>query len=339
MLWAQEYTSHRLPYSNEEAVVYLEARFGHHISFLGKEDLSNVSGLSFSELDRKRLHNPVTCVNISDVSIDRNAWERLRAFERLEVLLIEDCKIAKTTHLDFSAFPRLDCLTVLGTRLSDCRASGIARLSRLLELDISVGGAAGAWLEGIGRLHQLEALHLSSTGTISDDAIECLGALKELHDLGLDNVRLTPKAMATLTRFPGLVYLALISAEVDHNALKGLAGLSHLKALSMDHSDIADSDLASISRCPNLLYLSLGHTRITDKGLLSLVGTKRLFRLCISATQISGAGLRAFLAAMPPTLRWEADDMKINEKELEDLRKAFPGKRDKKAEMDLGFFD
>ena len=193
-------------------------------------------------------------------------------------------------------------------------------------LEIIDAGAKPEWLRWIGQLHELEGLEVYGITAYSEDDIGHLAALTHLSSLALQGLPVTLKSAGVLAKLENVKYLVLQQAKIEHGSLRQLTGLKKLRALHLDESDLSDAD-TSVSR-----------TRITDKGLEDLSKAKGLYQLDLSGTDITATALRRFLDAMPKTLHWDADNTRLSEEELRKLHKDFPGKRDEKLELELGYF-
>ncbi|KAL6641067.1 hypothetical protein ACP70R_019248 [Stipagrostis hirtigluma subsp. patula] len=150
--------------------------------------------------------------------------------------------------LDFSAFPRLETLQLEGNGLYGTIPEGIANLTSLAFLRISVDhGVTGPIPRSIGQLKQLAELHLDSlglNGTIPDE----IGNLTSLQQLVLSSNSLTGSIPATVGRLQKLTWLGLdrndlggrIPLEVGNMTKLGILDLTQNSLIGFLPGTIAD---------------------------------------------------------------------------------------------------
>jgi len=314
-----------------DAVGSLEERLGRSITLR-----TQATGIGVQP--EVRLYDPIRVAEIERAVIDQHTWSDLQVFQYLGRLTITKCRFAPGTKVDFAPFSYLSTLTICESLLTVDDVRSLINVSRLRYLEIIDAGAKPEWLRWIGQLHELEGLEVYGITAYSEDDIGHLAALTHLSSLALQGLPVTLKSAGVLAKLENVKYLVLQQAKIEHGSLRQLTGLKKLRALHFDESDLSDADTLLFSEFPNLLFLSVSRTRITDKGLEDLSKAKGLYQLDLSGTDITATALRRFLDAMPKTLHWDADNTRLSEEELRKLHKDFPGKRDEKLELELGYF-
>jgi internalin A len=285
-----------------------------------------------------RSYDPIREAEIRDAEINQHIWSDLRVFQYVGSLTITNCRFVPGTRVDFASFSYLWTLTVCDTPLKVDAIRSLRDVSRLRYLCIVDAGAKSEWLPWIGKLQGLEGLEVYGITVYSDRDVGHLAALTRLSSLALQGLPITLKSAGIIAKLENVKYLELAKAKITIGSLRQLTGLKTLRALHLDGSDLSDADTLVFSKFPNLLFLSLSGTHITDKGLESLSRARGLYQLDLSGTDVTAAALRRFLDAMPKTLHWDADNTRLSEEELRKLHKDFPGKRDRKLELELGYF-
>ena len=165
-------------------------------------------------------------------------------------------------------------------------------------------------LEAVGKLTQLEDLHLRGTSDGGD--LACLAGLTNLKSLSLqigwesdqqepDGAENNARAsfFAGLPPLPRLERLDIRSwgdSMVGDQDLRHLAILPRLKSLNLSDSDITDEGLAELASLDSLEELAIGHDMVTPAGLRSLLALKRLKTLHVKRYAIV---TREVLAALP----------------------------------------
>jgi hypothetical protein len=184
------------------------------------------------------------------------------------------------------------------------------QLTILQIADLRITDAA---LDHVGRLRNLEVLHLTSTAMTGTRlrGLEPLSKLRELvfHGLPIEIV-------AGLPAFPNLEHLGLEYSRVtdeelklDAERLQWLKNLPKLQALSFSNSTVSSHHLAHVAAVPTLRVLNLNETSLSDEALPRLKELKQLTFLSLAETLLTTEGVASLRAALPGCqVEWSAGD-------------------------------
>ncbi len=124
---------------------------------------------------------------------------------------------------------------------------------------------------------------------IGDSDFEHFRHLQSLETIMLSGVSFTDRSISQISEFKQLQDLSLILCDFQ-NASQPL-NLPELNYLDLGGVDIHDEDLALLSNLSKLTTLSLGDTSITGDGLVHLQQLDRLRLIMFSGTAITNGGL------------------------------------------------
>jgi hypothetical protein len=126
---------------------------------------------------------------------------------------------------------------------------------------------------------------------VTDADLDVLGAFTHLHDLYLQETRVTGTGMTWAQSLRQLEYINLADTPATDQALTHLKSLPHLRQLTLKHTRITDAGLAELRGLTGMTDLCLDGTRVTDAGLVYLKGMAKLQLLTLADTGITDAGL------------------------------------------------
>ncbi len=155
------------------------------------------------------------------------------------------------------------------------------------------------WLiNGVGpdvlyRVKQVDLIGCQSS-RIDDDLMASVGRLRELEDLHLGICEgVTDAGLAHLRMLTGLRGMDLEFTSATGVGLKELEGLTRLEHLELPSGPTSDADLASLRGLTNLRWLEFADSSqdITNAGLAHLRGLVNVDTLSIHSPRITSAGL------------------------------------------------
>ena len=178
-------------------------------------------------------------------------------------------------------------LRLAGTRVSDTGLEQIARIQKVVGLDLELCTQLSD--SGLKRLSLCSGLRtLILTGTqVTDAGLRELAQLQHLQALDLevcDGVTdQTCSAIASLTQLRALVLkkTGFEPQRVGGRGLAALSGLEYLEFLNLYGNQLSDADLVHLAKMPQLKTLNLDLLGITDQGLQHLQVLKHLGELSL----------------------------------------------------------
>ena len=195
------------------------------------------------------------------------------------------------------------------------------------------------------RSDEIKALRMNNTGTVNDDTLKEVGALKQLKEIELDEcVAITDKALTYIDQLPNLEVLILGRTGTTGDKIATLKRLRHLKMLDMrclihpipvleklkgskvlDYlglrlSNVKNENMSLVASCTNLTKLNASNTGIGDEGFALLAPLHKLTELDISDCPLTGKSVPIF-ANFPELktlkidsarkLHWSREDCKV----------------------------
>lgn len=207
--------------------------------------------------------------------------------------------------------------------------------------------ASREFLEGIGKLTQIESLRLEAWEDFPRDELERLAGLKILKVL---IVSFGPGSQGSLCHFPVLPKLETIHidfSDVSGQDLRHLAAFPRLKSLDLTEAELDGAELADLAPLKSLEELSIAAWSLPQQSLESLRALKRLKVLTIRQDVWSGG----FSSVKGPDRTTsvaldEGERLEVPEGEghvflraLETLRQSNPGIVIKNSPLDVFTFD
>jgi internalin A len=136
-------------------------------------------------------------------------------------------------------------------------------------------------------------------GTVDDDGLRRLRALKDLKILFVTDNRITDAGARHLGGLTRLRLLGLTGTRIGDAGLEHLQGLPNLADLRLARTRVTDSGLEHLSRLPRLTYLDLEDNRITNAGLEHIKGMSGLNLVRLNGTQVTAEGVRRLREVLP----------------------------------------
>jgi hypothetical protein len=187
---------------------------------------------------------------------------------------------------------------ILGdTRIEDRDLAVVARLPKLINLQI---GARGITEAGLARLAESRSLTcLGLTDTSIADLRPLSPRLHAISTLWLENSHLTDAGIEPLPKGIRLTDLTISGSRMTDAGLDHLASLNSLWRLRLDRSAITDAGLARLKSLKSLEILSLSETKLTDSSIETLAGFQSLKSLNLERSGISPAGIERLKQSLP----------------------------------------
>ncbi len=157
-------------------------------------------------------------------------------FNDITYVDISDPKVDDSTLIHLKAFPKLRCLRLNETLVTDTGLKQLKQLELLEELYLSDHTTG----DGLRQLASLKLTHLTIPPHFTDDDLKCLGYFRSLEVLDLDE------------------------SKVTDSGLEHLKGLRNLQYLDLSETGVSDAGLKHLKSLPNLQVLMVPWTRVTD---------------------------------------------------------------------------
>jgi serine/threonine protein kinase len=154
---------------------------------------------------------------------------------------------------------------------------------------------------------------LGANQQISDDGMERLKGLTDLHWLDLNWTRVSDVGLEQVKQLTGLTHLYLADTRVSDAGLAHVRGLTNLRGLILHDTQVSNTGLAHLTGLTRLEALHLTGTRVSDAGLAHFKGLTKLSFLELSSTQVSDAGLRSLTALT------KLADLRLNSTQVSDM--------------------
>jgi len=169
-------------------------------------------------------------------------------------------------------------------------------LRRLTILTLRGAPLTAPGKKALGKLESLEWLDIYDDA--DDETVANLTNLHRLKRLNLINTQITNAGLSHLRKMPSLYWLELNGTPIGDDGLRHLVGLKIME-LRLDRTDVTHRGIAYLAQMPELRLLDLSDTALTDAAIPDLEKLKHLQFLILRGTQISVAGCRKLLAALP----------------------------------------
>lgn len=165
-------------------------------------------------------------------------------------------------------------------------------LTRAIE---SMGGkvVSNAWDPRM----KLYAIHLKDS-SLSDDNIEVINDLADVHELHLSGTAITDAGLAKLKAPVRLTLLDVSRTDVADAVAAFIAPCGKLQRLNVANTLVGDRTIALLESCPDLDFVDLSRCEVTDAGLPALAKHSKLKYLNLNSLHISDVGILS-LVSMP----------------------------------------
>ncbi|HEY9786079.1 MAG TPA: protein kinase [Candidatus Obscuribacterales bacterium] len=221
--------------------------------------------------------SPLPPLNESDDNPELDRWVRdhmaSREFnaQKFQLYGIDDAGV--------EVLNRLNNLHVLRLRKTKVKGDGLKHLKNtpIVILDVAKTHIADEALPIIARIHTIQFLDLSETD-VTDRGLPSLSPL-ELHALWINNVRITDRAMKSITAHPKLAVLHINGNKIGDAGIAYLSRLKYLWELHVERTPITDKSLKEIGKIEGMKILDLQETGITSRGLVHLENLRFLKEL------------------------------------------------------------
>ena len=183
---------------------------------------------------------------------------------------------------------RLMSLDLSCTDITNTGLTSLAGLDRLVVVSLNRTGVDDEGMHTVGHWRAIRELYLDDTA-ISDGGIAIIAGLQKLARLSIARTAVTGKGLAELKRLPALEWLRL--EGVDDNAIANLEGCPRLQALLLSGPQIGDWAMAAVARLTTLEHLSLDRTSVTLDGLRKLSALPKLAGLSVAGADFERRSL------------------------------------------------
>jgi uncharacterized protein (TIGR02996 family) len=293
-------------------------------------DLSALRGVAGPDLAQLVALSGLRSLDLGNTRVDSASLAHLAGLRQLQRLSLASTPVAGLAAL--AGLTSLEQLVLANSALTDEGLAPVGGLSGLRRLDLSGTACTDASLAHLRGLH-LEYLDLRRCGlpsetespydntVITADGVAHLRGLVQLRHLRVFG-RMGEVGMAHIAALTSLVALE-VTCDHAEGGLAHLASLPHLERLRLEHAHAdalrhlqrppklveltlsapnyvrLDAGFASVGRLLGVRKLDASFTPLGDVGLELLEGLITLRELDVRHTRVTGAGLRAFSAAMP----------------------------------------
>lgn len=174
----------------------------------------------------------LTRVDLSGLDIGDAGIEHLAGVP-IDTLYVSETSVTGTGFATWTASPVTD-LTMQGCPITTAGAAGIAKLGKLMSLNLSNSDVDDAGIAAIGVPPELRYLDLSGTD-VGDEGMKAVGRMTNLGHLDLDNTAVGDAGLAHLGGFRELYSLDLSGTSVT------AAGIKTIET-ALDKPDMFDED-------------------------------------------------------------------------------------------------
>jgi hypothetical protein len=224
--------------------------------------------------------------------VDDHVLARLRAFDRLVTLNIEDLSDSGEGLMNLAGRP-IQYISLTHVSVRRVTLAGLAGLPELRSITLAGSPETVDGLAALGgHSHLVSAtLHVR---TLTD--VGFVARLPSLRDLTLDKcgvLSLLPLSQASTLR-----HLSLDDTPVADGELENLADLA-LETISLNDVPITDEGITHVCRNAQLRRVWLAGTAITDASLARLGALPHLERLDVRRTLVTAEGIAALTGRRP----------------------------------------
>jgi hypothetical protein len=285
-----------------------------------------------------RLRRRLVAVNLEYASMNgdnsrdeevQQLLERLHRFRKLRYLFLRVENLTPDIARALADLRELETLSLefeyWKPGAADALAKALAGMQQLTALSIDAARTCNGTatishtcMPAIGRLTQLEDLHLEGMEIVSDD-LACLAGLENLKSLSLADLGCfegpDSQGALLLSRLPALPRLEaldLMSSHIGEGDLPHLASVPNLKSLGLSNTGVSAAGLRELARLPSLEELTIFGETTTPAALHALQSLQRLKTLHINWNQ----GPAAVLALD------RGSELRVPAEELESWRRA-----------------
>jgi hypothetical protein len=218
-------------------------------------------------------------------------------------------------------YPRLECLNLWGTRVTDRSMVEVGQLLQLKELILHKTPVTDSGLVHLTGLTNLRGLDLSES-CVAGPGLEHLTRLSRLEVLILRDTGVNDDSVRHFGRFQRLRTLNLVETEIGDEGVRQFVNLTKLENLVLDSTKVTDIGIEYLSQLPRLSHLSLRDTKVTDIGIEYLIQLPQLSSVSLDGAVATDDGL-GLLAKKPSMKRMSLIDCCVTRIGIDDyLRRA-----------------
>ena len=213
------------------------------LRFSGKSGKTDVTDDAMSSIG-KLTNLKVLALDFLKFAAGADGLKQLSNLKDLEELYIGNTLVNDDSLEVIAAnFPKLKKLRVAASQVSDEGAKHIAKLSNLVELDVS------------------------ENSLLFDTGLEHFAAMKQLKKLNCYRLQILGEPLAVLTN---LEWLNLDNTNIDDFSLEYLKGMNKLTFLHLGSNSLTDEGLQHLTHLTNLKDLKVTRTDVTADGVAVL---------------------------------------------------------------------
>ncbi|WP_435005197.1 hypothetical protein P12x_003092 [Tundrisphaera lichenicola] len=209
----------------------------------------------------------VYSIDLRKSKINNDFLACLGAFPEIGKLDLEAATISDDALEYFKSLGSIRELWIGETAITD---AGLAKLvlhhPRLDTLSLQGTKVTQVGLAELAKLPLLTDLLLNSTET-NDKGLEKLATVKSLEDLGLRGTKVTSEGLMHLKRLPKLAKIRLYYTGVDDTGVKLLSEIPTLSLVDLSMTKITDVSLDYLARLPRLDDLDVTANKISPEAL------------------------------------------------------------------------
>jgi WD40 repeat protein/serine/threonine protein kinase len=184
------------------------------------------------------------------------------------------------------------------------RKTAAALLERGVALDIEVDGMTYRWTDKKLVLPsqplRLTGIHFSKLSTVQDADLAMIATLDHVHELNLEDTRITDAGLVHVSAMKGLQSLNLAGSGVTGNGLARLMQLSKLQTLNLGRLTLGETGLTGLQSHASLQDLTVDKATLSTDVSSVLQSLGRLQRLQIEGGfAAANAKLQELRAALP----------------------------------------
>ncbi len=200
---------------------------------------------------------------------------------------------------------------------------GANRHLKGLEITKQQNLSTAAVAQFLKSVDDLETLWLVGD-TIDDVGLARLGAMKNIHRLGLESQAVTAAGWRHLAGLTKMRFIVLRGTKFDDQGMRALEGMKDLEVLILRQTGITDAGLPSLANLSKLQDLGIDATKVTDAGMTNLRNLTELKNLYVSQTAVTAKGL-AMVPRKDRMVMMSAGKENLSSRQVAELAELFPG--------------
>ncbi|KAL5582335.1 hypothetical protein UlMin_014777 [Ulmus minor] len=193
----------------------------------------------------------------------------------------------KFDKFNFSSFPNLVRLQIIGQGITGNIPADIGTLQKLTHLDLSLNKMNGSIPMGIWNLTNLVTLNLARNMLIGSIP-STLGHLTSLISLDLSGNKISGSFATDITQLTKLEYLNLSSNQISGDLPTAIGRLSKLETLDLSRNLLKENIPSNLAECSELQELILSHNYFSGSIPFQIGYLFTLTTIDLSHNSISG---------------------------------------------------